>query len=233
MEVSGSVALVTGSSGGVGTEFVRQLIARGAAKVYAVSRSGQAPDLPQVVGIKLDITDSAAVENAGSQLRDVQLLVNNAGIATGESLVSGDLNEIRREFETNVFGGLSLAQAFAEHLKNNGGGAVLNVLSAASWFSAPGATSYAASKAAAWSATDGLRMELASRGTQVLGLHMAVVDAGMGAALEGEKTSVADVVSQALDGLESGATEVIVDDLTRQVKAGLSAVPAERYAGLI
>ncbi len=114
MEVRGSVALVTGASGGVGTEFVRQLIVRGAAKVYAVSRSGQAPDLPQVVGIKLDVTDSAAVENAGSQLRDVQLLVNNAGIATGESLVAGDLNEIRREFETNVFSGLSLAQTFGE-----------------------------------------------------------------------------------------------------------------------
>jgi len=227
------VALVTGSNRGIGAEFVRQLHARGAAKVYAASRGGADAAIAGVQGVTLDVTDERQAARLAAELTDVDLLVNNAGIATGASLVTGDFAEIRREFETNVFGSLSLTRAFARNLASNGGGAVLNVLSAATWFAAPGATAYAATKAAAWSMTDGLRVELASQRTQVLGLHMAVVDAGMGVDAQGPKVSVDAVVSHALDGLEAGAAEVLVDDVSRQLKSNLHQDPIERYAGLI
>lgn len=233
MKIKGSVVLVTGANRGIGAEFVQQLRARGAVKIYAASRDAAPVDLDGVQAVALDITDAARVAAVAAELDDVDLLVNNAGIATGEPLVTGDLAEIRREFETNVFGPLALTRAFATGLGAKGGGAVLNVLSAATWFAAPGATAYAATKAAAWSLTDGLRVELAAQGTQVVGLHMAVVDAGMGATAEGPKASVVDVVASALDGLEAGATEVLADDLTRRLKAELHRDPAERYAGLL
>lgn len=233
MNIQGAVVLVTGANRGIGAEFVRQLQDRGAAKIYAASRGGADTALDRVQSIALDVTDGAQVARVAAELTDVDLLVNNAGIATGASLVAGDFAEIRREFETNVFGPLALTRAFAGTLANNGGGAVLNVLSAATWFAAPGATSYAATKAAAWSMTDGLRVELSAQRTQVLGLHMAVVDAGMGADVPGPKVPVDEVVSLALDGIEAGATEVLADQLSRQLKSNLHQDPAERYAGLI
>ena len=96
----------------------------------------------------------------------------------------------------------------------------------------PGTASYSASKAAAWSLTDGLRVELAGQGTQVLALHMGPVDTDMGAQVGSglDMISPAEVVTAALDGLEAGAVEVLTDDLTRELKAGLTADPAERYA---
>lgn len=233
MRIQGAVALVTGANRGIGAEFVRQLHARGAKKIYAASRSGADAAIAGVQAVTLDITDGEQVERLAAELTGVDLLVNNAGIATGAPLVTGDFAEIRREFETNVFGSLALTRAFARNLANNGGGAVLNVLSAATWFAAPGATAYAATKAAAWSMTDGLRVELAAQRTQVLGLHMAVVDAGMGRDAQGPKASVDAVVARALEGIEAGAAEVLADDVSRQLKSNLHQDPMQRYAGLV
>jgi short-subunit dehydrogenase len=135
--------------------------------------------------------------------------------------------------ETNFFGPLRLTRAFAPVLAANGGGAILNVLSAAAWFAHPSSTTYSATKAAAWSLTDGIRVELAGQGTQVLGLHMGPVDTDMTARLEVDKLDPAAVVTAALDGIEAGASEVLADDLTTQVKASLGLDPSERYAGLV
>ncbi len=139
---------------------------------------------------------------------------------------------IRREFEINFFGALKMTRAFAPVLGANGGGAVLNVLSAAAWFSAPGATSYAASKAAAWSLTDATRGQLAAQGTEVLGLHMALVDTEMTAGIDAPKTHPADVVAAALDGVEQSRTEVLADPITVGLKSALHLDPAARYGTL-
>jgi NAD(P)-dependent dehydrogenase (short-subunit alcohol dehydrogenase family) len=233
MRIEGSVALVTGAGRGIGAEFVRQLGERGAARVYAGVRDVRTVQ-PRagVEALPLDVTDQAQVAAAVARAGDVQVLVNNAGIVAVQPLVGGDLALMRREFDTNVFGLLRVSAAFAPVLAANGGGAIVNVLSAVSWFSAPGTGSYSASKAAAWSLTDGLRVELAGRDTQVLALHMGPVDTDMGAQVGSglEMISPAEVVAAALDGLEAGAAEVLTDDLTRSFKAGLSADPTERYA---
>lgn len=230
MKIENTVALVTGANRGIGSEFVRQLRDRGAAKVYATTRKPGTPALPGVEPVLLDVTDHARIRAVAAQAVDVELLVNNAGIASGADLLSGDVDAIRQELETNLFGVLELTRAFAPVLARNGGGAVLNVLSAASWSTAPGAGSYAMSKAATWSLTNATRVELAAQGTQVLALHMAMVDTDMTAAIDVPKATPGDVVAQALDGLEAGAEEVLADELTRQLKAGLGAVPGARHA---
>ncbi|KOV87212.1 SDR family oxidoreductase [Nocardia sp. NRRL S-836] len=230
MDIQGSVALVTGANRGLGKEFVGQLLERGAKKVYATARDVSTITTPGVVPLALDLLDQASVERAARQAGDVTLLVNNAGISTGQNLVRGDLAQIRREMDTHFFGTLGVTRAFADVLGNNGGGAIVNVLSALSWFSWNGATSYSAAKAAEWSLTAGTRVELAGQGTQVLGLHLGAADTDMMAGYEGPLLKTSDVVRAALDGLAAGSAEVLVDDWSRIVKAGLAEDPAEFYA---
>lgn len=232
MQIKNAVVLVTGANRGIGAEFVRQLKERGAAKIYASSRKPESSDADGGETLVLDITDAQQVRAAALRATDVNLLINNAGVASGAPLVTGDLDTIRQDFETNFFGALQLTRAFAPVLKANGGGAILNVLSAASWFTAPGATSYAVTKAAAWSLTDATRVELAAQGTQVVGLHMALVDTDMTAGLDVPKSSPAAIVSAALDGIEAGASEVLADEATVQLKATLSLDPSERYGAM-
>jgi NAD(P)-dependent dehydrogenase (short-subunit alcohol dehydrogenase family) len=233
MQIHGSVVLVTGGNRGIGAEFVRQLKQRGAAKIYVAARNIDSVKVDGVEVIALDVTDDAQVQAAAAQAGDVQVLINNAGATFNQTLLDGDLDTIRREVETNFFGPLKLIRAFAPVLAANGGGAVLNVLSAVSWISFPGATVYAASKAAAWSMTDGARIELAAQGTQVTGLHMGLVDTDMTAGFELEKIAPAVVVTAALDGIEAGATEVLADDTARQAKASLASDPMARYADVL
>ena len=229
MKITGSVALVTGAGRGMGRHFAQQLLDRGAAKVYATARTPGRVDIPGVETLRLDITDPESAAAAAKAAQDVTLLVNNAGVATFQNLVTGDPGMVRREMETNFFGPLNVLRAFAPVLAANGGGAVLNVLSALSWTSYEGANAYAAAKAAAWSLTNGVRLELAAQGTLVTGLHVGSVDTDMMAGWDVEKNDPADVVRTALDGIEAGQLEVLADEASAQLKAALSADPSVLY----
>jgi short-subunit dehydrogenase len=116
-----------------------------------------------------------------------------------------------------------MSKVFAPILKANGGGALLNVLSVASWANGGELAAYSASKSAAWSLTNALRNELAAQKTQVLALHMAYVDTDLTRGLNAPKSSPEEIVKRALDGLESGLDEVLADEATLQVKRGLTA----------
>lgn len=232
MRIQGSIALVTGANRGMGRHFARQLLERGAAKVYAGSRRIESIDLPGVEAVRLDITDPASVAAAAKTASDATILINNAGIATFENLIDGSEDAIRREMETNFFGTLNMVRAFAPVLGANGGGAVLNMLSALSWHSAGLSHAYSAAKAASWSLTNGARLELASQGTQVVGLHVGGVDTDMLAGVEAVKSDPADIVRTGLDGIEAGALEVLADEHTVGIKAGLNADPGVVYPEL-
>jgi NAD(P)-dependent dehydrogenase (short-subunit alcohol dehydrogenase family) len=233
MNISGSIALVTGANRGLGRHLTAQLQARGAAKVYAAARRPASIDLPGVVPLALDITDAASVAAAAAAAPDVTLLVNNAGISTYTNLVDGDLAQVRLEMETHFFGTLSMVRAFAPVLGGNGGGAILNVLSALSWFSYDGANAYAAAKAAEWSLTNGVRLELARQGTLVTGVHLGAADTDMMAGYDGPKLDPATVARAALDGIEADRLEVVVDDWSAHVKAALAADPAAFYPQVV
>lgn len=229
MKISGATALVTGANRGLGRHFAEQLLARGAAKVYATARTPERIDVPGVETLRLDITDPASIEAAAAVAGDVTLLVNNAGISTGTDLVQGDLVDIRREIETNFYGPLHTVRAFAPVLERNGGGAIVNVLSALSWFAYPGSGAYGAGKAAAWNLTNSIRLELAPRGILVSGVHLGLADTDMAAGLDMPKTPPVDVVRAVLDGVEAGALEVVIDEWSAGVKASLARDPGEFY----
>ena len=229
MDITGSIALVTGANRGIGRRFAQQLVARGASKVYATARRPEQIDIPGVETLALDITDAASIARVADVATDVTLLVNNAGIATGASLLTGDLDELHREMNTHYFGSLGMVRAFAPILKQNGGGAIVNVLSALSWFSMGGANSYSAAKAAEWAMTNGIRLELAAQGTLVTGVHLGAADTDIMAKYDGPKLDPTDVADIALDGVESDLIEALVDDWSRHIKASLAKDPLEFY----
>lgn len=228
MQIEGSIALVTGANRGIGRAFARGLVERGA-RVYAAARRPELVDVEGVTPLRLDITDPDAVAEAARIAADTTLLVNNAGISGTTRLVSGPLDEVHRELDTHLFGTLSMVRAFAPVLAANGGGAILNVLSALSWFAIDGANGYHVAKAAEWAMTNGVRLELASQGTLVTGLHLGAADTDMMAGYQGPKLAPEEVVRAALDGIERGAIEVLADDWSQHVKSAVND-PATFYA---
>jgi len=224
MKIENAVVFVTGANRGIGLAFARELLARGARKVYAAARNPSTVTLAGVQALQLDVTNAEQIATAAHQAADVTLVINNAGIAQPGGFLAQDSEVVaRRIFETNFFGMLNMSKAFAPVLKANGGGALLNVLSVASWVNGGELAAYSASKSAAWSLTNALRYELAVQKTQVLGLHMAYVDTDMTRGFEAQKSSAEEIVQRALDALEAGADEVLADALTQQVRQGLAA----------
>ncbi|MFE2823374.1 SDR family oxidoreductase [Streptomyces sp. NPDC059271] len=221
MDFTNVVALVTGANRGLGREFTRQLLERGA-RVYAAARRPETIDAPGAVPLRLDVTDASSIAAAAAAAPDVTLLVNNAGILTNAPLISGDFDDVYQEMETNYFGTLRVTRAFAPVLESNGGGSILNVLSVLSWFHPAQMGAYSASKAAGWALSNAAREELASRNISVTSLHVGYMDTAMAATVTDPKNDPATVATTALDGLARGATEVLADDITRQVKANLS-----------
>ena len=224
MNIEGSVALVTGANRGIGLAIVRELVERGAGKVYAGARDvASVPDIPGVVPVALDVTDHDQVDALARDLGDVDLVVNNAGIGLASPAL-GDhaIDAARAELEVNFFGTLAVSRAFAPVLRANGGGAIVNILSIASFISSQQLATYAASKSAAWSITNALRIELSGQGTHVVGVHPGFVDTDLVAGLDVPKISPSVVAAAALDAVEAGAPEALVDEQTRNVKAALS-----------
>lgn len=224
MKIAGSTTLITGANRGLGLAFARGLLEAGAAKVYAAARDPASVTLPGVVPVRLDVTEPQQVAALAHELRDVNLLVNNAGIGGFTPLLAPDaIEQLRRQFETNTIGTLQMSQAFAPVLAANGGGAIVNVLSILSWITLPGSGGYSASKAAGWALSNAMRQELKGQRTQVLSLHVAFMDTDMARHAPGPKLAPEDVVRQAMAALEAGQPELLADALTRQVRQGLGA----------
>jgi NAD(P)-dependent dehydrogenase (short-subunit alcohol dehydrogenase family) len=228
MEITGKIALVTGANRGFGRHLASQLRDRGAI-VYAAARNPAAVDLPGVTPVALDVTDPASVAAAAAATDGVSILVNNAGSATGTPLLTGDLEGIRLEMDTHFFGTLAVTRAFAPQLAAHEQSAVLNILSALSWVSFPNVGAYCAAKSAEWSLTNALRQELAPQGTRVSSLHVGYMDTDMTRDVTAPKSDPADIAKLALDGIEAGDAEIIADEVSRQVLAGLSAGVAGLY----
>jgi NAD(P)-dependent dehydrogenase (short-subunit alcohol dehydrogenase family) len=223
MHIQNSVAFVTGANRGLGLALVHALLAKGARKVYAGVRDVAGFDIPGVVAIALDVNNQEQVAAAAAACGNVDLLINNAGIAQMFDIMDGDAVERGRAmFETNVFGVVRVSQAFTPVLRANGGGALVNILSVASWVNAAPLSLYAASKSAAWGVTNGLRTSLAAQGTLVTGVHVGFIDTDLTVGIDLPKSSPQAVADTILAGIEAGLTEIRADDISDLVKQGLS-----------
>jgi NAD(P)-dependent dehydrogenase (short-subunit alcohol dehydrogenase family) len=226
--LTNTVVLVTGANGGLGSHFVHQALERGAKKVYAAARNPQQWDDERIVPLRLDVTDTSSITEAAEVATDVTVVINNAGASNGSSLLD-DLEASRALFETNFWGALAVANAFTPALRANSG-ALLNVLSVLSWLGI--GDTYSATKAALWSATNTQRIKLAPDGVHVAALHLGYADTPMTLGVEAPKLDPADVVRAAYDGIEADEFEILADDLSRQVKAGLAGPITSLYPQL-
>ncbi|MCI0745831.1 MAG: SDR family oxidoreductase [Verrucomicrobia subdivision 3 bacterium] len=223
MKTQDAVVFITGASRGLGLAFARECVRRGARKVYAGVRTPNGSNTPGIEQVPIDVTNPASIMAAASKCGDTTMLINNAGIAriTGSMLDSATIDVTREVFETNYYGTIRVSQAFASILATNGGGAMINVLSDAVWHARPFLAGYSASKSAEWSFTNALRIELRSQKTLVLGLHVSFIDTDLTKGFDMKKIEPRQVAEAALDGVEAGKEEVLVDDFTRQVKRSL------------
>lgn len=231
MNFKDAVVLVTGANRGLGKALAQAALAAGARKVYAGARKPESVTYAGVTPIKLDATNAADVAAVVQAIPDLTILINNAGISTGSGATTPDaLQAARDELEINFFAPLALSHAFAPVLGRNGGGAIINILSALTWISLPSTGTYSASKAAAWGLTNSLRGELAAQNTHVLGAHMGYMDTDMTAGVDAPKAAPADIADAIVKALNAGEDEVLTDETSRQVKAGFSA-PRSAYLG--
>ncbi|MEQ9490741.1 MAG: SDR family oxidoreductase [Alphaproteobacteria bacterium] len=240
--ISGKTALVTGANRGIGKAFVEQLLAAGAAKIYATARNKDSlADLVansngRVIALTLDVTKPDQVATVAKAAADVSLLINNAGVAAYESILQApSADSARDEMETNYFGPFNTIRAFAPVLKSNGGGVIVNVSSIAAHVTFPVLGTYSASKAAVHSLTQSVRAELAAQGTLVVGVYPGPVDTDMAEHVPMEKTPTSVVAKAVLDGIEAGEEDIYPDPTAIDMHAGLLADPkaAERQAGLM
>jgi NAD(P)-dependent dehydrogenase (short-subunit alcohol dehydrogenase family) len=223
MDVNGSTVVVTGGQRGLGRALVEAFLAQGAAKVYATAREPHADDDPRIVPIALEVTDPTSVAQLAACATDTTIVVNNAGASLRAPLLAVEIDSVKSTFDTNVFGPLLVAQAFAPVLANNNGGALVNILSVMSW--AAGSRAYGASKAALWSLTNSLRVELAEQGTNVIGVHLSYTDTDMTVGLDFHKNTAEDVAQTVVTSIAAGVDEVLVDDDSRRAKSLLSGPP--------
>jgi NAD(P)-dependent dehydrogenase (short-subunit alcohol dehydrogenase family) len=229
--IQGAAALVTGGNRGFGRALVDELLERGAAKVYATSRSAQPRrEDDRIVPLILDVADDASVAAAAQAAPDVSILVNNAGISLATPILKAPLSEIRDELETNLFGIIRAARAFAPLLASHPQSSMVNVLSALSWLSF--GRGYEISKSAAWSATNALRLALRDQGTIVTALHVGYMDTDMTVRVDAPKADPRDIARQTADAIVAGDYEILADNTTRTLKSQLSNDVTALYAQL-
>ena len=233
MDVAGSVALVTGANRGLGAAFCRALLDQGASKVYAGARDPDTIQIAGVIPVRLDITSPADVAAAAAQCGDTTLLVNNAGILTGTSVLADDaLEGGRREFETNVFGTLSMSARSPRCSGPTVAGRSSTCCPCCRGSASRAERCTPRPRPLAWSLTNALRLDLLDQHTQVVALHVGYMDTDMAAGVDAPKASPDDVAAQALAGVEAGAFEVLADDASRYVRGALSADLTALYPAL-
>src|SRR2546430_3020043 len=213
--IEGAIALVTGANRGIGRALTEALLSRGVRKVYATARNPDAlRDLrhERLVSLRLDVTGADQIRAAGEAASDVQLVFNNAGVALARGIAdSTALGHARREMEVNYFGPLQLLQRLAPTLARNGGGAVVNIGSAAGLTNIPFLPTYSASKAALHSLTQAARFLLGAQGTSVFGVYAGPIDTDMAREVALPKASPREVAFAILDGIEAGQEDIFPD----------------------
>ncbi len=240
MKIKDSVAIVSGGNRGIGEAFVRNLLNAGAAKVYVGSRCREAAahleqEFPgRAIGVELDVTAETQVAAAASNCSDVSIVINNAGAFNHQTLLGApDLNAARQEMEVNYFGVLSMCRHFAPVLKANGGGAIVNVLSAAAILAIPKMGGYSPSKFAARALTTNVRAELADQGTQLSSLIVGSIDTRMAEHVEGRKESPDTVAKAGIRAIEKNINEVDTDAFAVNIRAAIARDPAFMEAQMV
>ncbi|TWJ17581.1 SDR family oxidoreductase [Geobacter argillaceus] len=234
MDLKGKTVLVTGANGGIGKALVKRLLDKGVAKVYAAARTANAVeelarlDPDRLFAVRLDVTNAASVEAVAKYCKDVDVLVNNAGVNRCMWFMGPTgMESAHEEMEVNFFGTLAMCRAFAPIIAARGDGAIVNISSIIGLVNLPLNGTYCASKAAGHSLLQGVRAELAPRGIKVIGVYPGPVDTRMTAGQEIPKATPDQIADAILAGLENGDEEIFPDPMSQHVHAMLLKAPKQ------
>lgn len=225
MKITDAVVFITGANRGLGLVLAQEAVQRGAKKVYAGMRSTVGFDQDGIIPVQIDVTDTESIQKAVAECADVNLLINNAGIARlNQSPVDAEISATTRKvLETNLYGVIDSTQHFSPVLQQNAESYIVNILSDVSWEPSTFLASYAISKAAAWSYTNSIRQALSQSNVHVMGVHVGFIDTDLTQTLDIPKISAKTVAEQVFDGIEQNAFEVLVGESTQKLKQDLTA----------
>ena len=239
MNIKGAVALVTGANRGLGMHFVEALVEFGASKIYATARNidSLSPLVRKHEGLvkplRLDVTRQEQVDNVAKEAQDVTLLINNAGVLNGRSLLESDgLSGLEFEMSVNVFGLARMCQVFAPIIEANGNGAIANMLTVGCLVNWPPTGTYVATKAAATSLTEVLEFELRDRGVEVFGIYAGYIDTDMASNVKGDKSSPLEVARNTMLGIEAGCHNIDADTAALETRVVMKDDPEGLKAGI-
>lgn len=224
--------LITGANRGIGKAYVEEFLKAGARKIYVGTRDLDAvADMvashpEKLVPLLLDVTNGDHVRAAADKATDVEVLVNNAGVASFGPLSSADIiKNARVEMEVNYFAPLALSHVFAPILKQNGGGLIVIVSSIAAHVAFPDLGTYCASKAAVHSLLKSIRMEYAQQGTRVLGVYPGPVDTSMAENIDAPKETPQMIALRTISAIEEGVQDLFPDDVSLSLYKDITSSP--------
>jgi NAD(P)-dependent dehydrogenase (short-subunit alcohol dehydrogenase family) len=225
MKLDNATVFITGANRGLGLAFAREVLARGARKVYAAARDPRRLDSvvkadPRcVVAIELDVTDPEQIRAAAAHATDVNLLINNAGVLASFDILNCSVEQLERDFAVNFYGKLAMVRAFLPVLERAHGAAIANVLTVVSLASRPVIGGYAASKAAAFSMTQSLRPALKAKQIDVHTVVPGAVDTDMIRDFPIEKANPEAVATAIVAGIDRGDEDIVTDGMAGDVYA--------------
>jgi len=220
MNLENKIIFVSGANRGIGKSIVEALLNQPVKKIYAAARNVK--DLPEfgdtrVVSVQLDITDSSQIRNAVEQAQDVDVLINNAGVASIAGVIAGEFDLLKHDMNVNYFGTLNMIRAFIPVLENKGNGAIANVISIVGLASIARFGGYSASKAALYSATQAMRTELKAKNILVHGIFPGPIDTDMSRGVDMPKTSARVAAENIVNGITAGLEDIFPDPMSSQL----------------
>jgi NAD(P)-dependent dehydrogenase (short-subunit alcohol dehydrogenase family) len=235
MNIAEKTLIITGANRGIGSALVEEALRRGAKRIYAATRQRWAHADGRVTRLALDVTNAAQIREAVRQIESLDVLINNAGSYSLQGDDFSDRSLLEQFLSVNLFGSYDMVQSFLPLLAGSRG-AIVNVLSIASFAGVPFTPAYAISKAAAFSMTQSLRALLAKRGVSVHGVFPGPVDTDMTRGLDMPKASAESVARAIFDGVETGEEDILPDPISASLaeswRSGEAKALERRFAAM-
>lgn len=219
--------LVTGASRGLGRMLALTFGEAGARQVFAGARNES--DMAQLAAdrltpIKLDVTNDDDV-NAAKQLGAIDILINNAGVASYGNPVTMNFDDAVREMEVNYFGALRMTRALAPQMAERGSGEIVNVATAFAKINLPLVGTYCASKAALLSLGQALRAYLKDKGVHVMTVMPTTIDTDMAKGADVPKMTAEFVAGEILRHIREESIDPPIGEEAEKVLEGLKRDP--------